>query len=77
MQSELGEHSRLGCGSARPRAEHGRTSRHQTVWRGCAFKQAARARPAAPEAGALPSATASFRLRDASVALRLLNIEVD
>jgi len=42
-----GEHSRPGCGSVRPRAE---PERHPTPEAG----QAARARPAAPGAGALP-----------------------
>ena len=54
------EHSRPGCSSARPRAEHERTTPHRMVERGLRSVRAARARPAAPEAGALPVSTASF-----------------
>jgi len=59
-----GEHSRPGCGSVRPRAEHERTATHQTGCVSGAHERAARARPAAPEAGALLIPTASFRLSE-------------
>jgi len=52
-----GEHSRPGCGSARPRAEPKRAGKSQTVLLAVRSGQAARARPAAPEAGAIPKPT--------------------
>ena len=51
------EHSRPGCSSARPRAEHKRADQHQTVLLAVRSGQTARARPAAPEAGAIPQPT--------------------
>jgi len=56
-----GERSRPGCSSARPRAEHERAETHPMVWKYRAQKWLARARPTAPEAGALPLQTQSFR----------------
>ena len=67
-----GEHSRPGCSSARPRAEHTRATPHGMVERVLRPVRAARARPAAPEAGALPVSTASFRLRCLLLVLLLL-----
>src|SRR5580765_8001955 len=62
-----GERSRLGCCSARPRAEHPRECTHQTVHGFTRTEWAARARPTAPEAGALPVAIVLFRLRIVTV----------
>src|SRR6059036_1461809 len=50
-----GERSRLGCCSARPRAEHRRERTHYTVNRFACAEWPARARPTAPEAGARSS----------------------
>jgi len=50
-----GERSRPGCGSARPRAEHERTALHRIAGIIVRLMRAARARAAAPEAGAIPS----------------------
>src|SRR5439155_12456469 len=58
-----GDRSRLGCCSARPRAEHRCLRTHQTVNGFTCVEWPARARPTAPEAGALPKTTALFRFR--------------
>jgi hypothetical protein len=50
----VGEHSRPGCGSARPRAEPERTGTHRVAGGGDPPEWTARARSTAPEAGALP-----------------------
>jgi len=52
-----GEHSRPGSGAARPRAEPKRAGKYQKVLVAVRSGQAARARPAAPEAGAIPKPT--------------------
>ena len=56
-----GDHSRLGCCLARPRAEHERPGTHQTVSVVARVGWSARARITAPEAGAIPILTESFR----------------
>jgi len=63
----FGERSRLGCSSARPRAEHSGSHQHQTLRPFHASQSAARARLIAPEAGALPIPTAWIRLKTAAV----------
>ncbi len=60
---ENGERSRPGCRSARPRAEPERTQTNRMEFGLRPPGRVARARPAAPEAGALPNATAWFRLK--------------
>src|SRR5438105_2436313 len=54
------DRSRLGCCSARPRAEHRCEGTHQTVNGFTCVEWPARARPTAPAAGALPNAIALF-----------------
>jgi hypothetical protein len=56
------ERSRLVCCLARPRAEPGRAATHQTILSFRAQAQVARARPAAPAAGALPISSDLFLL---------------
>ena len=56
-----GDHSCLGCCLARPRAEHERPGTHQTVSVVARVRWSARARITAPEAGAIPILTESFR----------------
>jgi hypothetical protein len=68
-----GDRSRLGCRSARPRAEHRCERTHQIVNRFTCVEWPARARPTAPEAGALPSAIALFRLREGETPLTPAN----
>src|SRR6266581_7820812 len=58
-----GERSRLGCCSVRPRAELRHERTHQIVNGVACAEWPARARPTAPEAGALPDPVALFRLR--------------
>ncbi len=59
----FGDHSRLGCCSARPRAEHERPGKHQTASVVVRGWWSARAWTTAPEAGAIPMLTVSFRLK--------------
>jgi len=54
MRLKQGERSRPGCGSVRPRAEPGRVRVNQTVRIVEHPTPTAKARLAAPEAGALP-----------------------
>ncbi len=65
-----GERSRLGCGSARPRAEHRRQCTQPSVNRFACAEWPARARPTAPETGALPKTIALLRLNEAAVPRR-------
>src|SRR2546428_713484 len=57
-----GDRSRLGCCSVRPRAEHRCERTRQTVNGFTCVEWPARARPTAPEAGALLNPIALYRL---------------
>src|SRR5947207_15977081 len=70
-----GDRSRLGCCSARLRAEYRCERTHRTVNGFTCVEWPARARPTAPEAGALPNAIALFRKVPLSFAKRIAELQ--